>query len=54
MAKFAEATARMFHNVFICKRCKSKVKADVRKILLKKISCRKCGGKSFRAIKSKK
>ncbi|MBU2639976.1 MAG: 50S ribosomal protein L40e [Nanoarchaeota archaeon] len=54
MAKFAEAAARLFHNVFVCKRCKSKVKADVRKILLKKISCRKCGGKSFRAIKSKK
>ena len=54
MAKFAEAAARLFHNVFVCKRCKSKVKADIRKILLKKISCRKCGGKSFRAIKSKK
>tara|TARA_Y100000310_G_scaffold316255_1_gene367735 strand:- start:242 stop:406 length:165 start_codon:yes stop_codon:yes gene_type:complete len=54
MAKFPEASARLFHNVFVCKRCKSKRKADVRKILDKKISCRKCGGKSFRAIKSKK
>jgi hypothetical protein len=54
MAKFPEATARLFHNVFICKKCKSKIKADVRKILEKKISCRKCKCKSFRATKSKK
>ena len=54
MAKFPEATARLFHNVFVCKRCKSKVKADARSILNKKIACRKCGGKFFRPLKSKK
>ena len=54
MAKFPEAAARLFHNTFICKKCKSKIKADIRKILDKKISCRKCGGKAFRAAKSKK
>lgn len=54
MAKFPEASARLFHNVFVCKRCKTKQKADIRKILDKKITCRKCGGKAFRAIKSKK
>ncbi|MBS3156779.1 50S ribosomal protein L40e [Candidatus Woesearchaeota archaeon] len=54
MAKFPEASARLFHNVFVCKRCKTKRKADIRKILDKQILCRKCGSKAFRAIKSKK
>lgn len=54
MVKFPEAAARMFHRTFVCKRCKTKRKADVMKVLQKKISCRKCGGKSFRVIKSKK
>lgn len=54
MVRFAEATARLFHDVFVCKRCKSKRKADMRKVMMKKISCRRCGGKSFRMIKSKR
>lgn len=54
MVRFPEATARLFHNTFVCKKCKSRIKADVRKVLLKKISCRRCGGKSFRIIKSKR
>ncbi len=54
MVRFPEATARLFHGTFVCKKCRSKRKADVRKVLLKKISCRRCGGKSFRIIKSKR
>ncbi|MAF51141.1 MAG: 50S ribosomal protein L40e [Nanoarchaeota archaeon] len=54
MAKFPEAAARLFHNVFVCKKCKSKRKGDIRKVLDKKITCRKCGGTAFRSIKSKK
>lgn len=54
MAKFSEATARLFHGVFVCKRCKTKIKASAVKILQKKIKCRRCGGKSFRAIKKGK
>ncbi len=54
MVRFPEATARLFRNVFVCKKCKSKIKADNRKILDKKITCRKCQGKNFRMIKSKK
>jgi len=54
MVRFPEAVARLFHNTFVCKKCKSKQKADIRKILLKKISCRRCGNKSFRIIKSKR
>jgi len=54
MAKFPEATARLFHGVFVCKKCKTKIKASAAKILQKKIKCRRCAGKSFRAIKRTK
>jgi len=54
MVKFPEASARLFHRTFVCKRCKTKRKADVSQVLQKKIACRKCGSKSFRVIKSKK
>jgi len=54
MAKFPEAAARLFHGVFVCRKCKSKKRADIRKVLEKKVTCRKCGGRAFRAIKSKK
>ena len=54
MAKFPEATARMFHNVFVCKKCKTKVRAHPQKVRQGKVTCRRCGGKAFRAKKSKK
>jgi len=54
MAKFKEAMQRMFGRVFVCKNCKSKIRTDMSRILLKKVSCRSCGGKNFRPIKSKR
>lgn len=51
MVKFPEATARMFHGVFVCRKCKTKIRTSMTKILQKKISCRKCSGKAFRVIK---
>lgn len=54
MAKFPEASVRLFRNVFVCKKCKTKRKAPPLKILQKRITCKSCGGKSFRSIKSKK
>ncbi len=51
MVKFPEATARMFHGVFVCRRCKTKTRTSMTKILQKKISCKKCSGKAFRPIK---
>ena len=53
MAKIHEAQNRLFKNVFVCKNCKSKVKADVQKILKGKVLCRKCGKKAFRPLKKK-
>lgn len=54
MAKHKEATARMFHNVYVCKKCKTKIRVAVSKILQNKVRCRRCGGKSFRSIKKGK
>ena len=54
MVRFTEATARLFHGVFVCRKCKTKTRADVNKVLSKEISCKKCGRRSFRVIKSKK
>ncbi|MBW2993753.1 50S ribosomal protein L40e [Candidatus Woesearchaeota archaeon] len=53
MVKFKEAEKRMFKNVFVCKRCKTKIKAPPMKIRLEKISCRKCGYKALRPVKKK-
>jgi len=54
MVKFAEAQARLFRNVFVCRRCKSKIRSTPQKILQNKVKCRKCNGKAFRPIKKGK
>jgi len=53
MVKFAEAEARKFRSVFVCKRCKTKIKAQSVKIAQGRISCRKCGKSAFRAVRRK-
>ncbi|MBS3166731.1 50S ribosomal protein L40e [Candidatus Woesearchaeota archaeon] len=54
MTKFPEAAARLFRRVYVCRKCKNKQKADVLKVLEKTVSCRRCGSKRLRPIKSKK
>lgn len=53
MAKIPEATNRLFKNVFVCKNCQAKIRADSQKIMRGKVRCRKCGKKAFRPIKRK-
>jgi len=53
MAKFPEATKRLFGNVFVCRKCKTKMKADPAKIMKSKISCKKCSSPALRPIKKK-
>lgn len=48
MAKFKEATARLFTNVFVCRVCKAKMKANPQKVKLGKIKCRNCFAKQLR------
>jgi len=53
MAKIPEAQNRLFKNIFICKNCQSRVRAEPLKILEGKIRCRKCKKRAFRSIKKK-
>jgi len=51
--KLPAAQARLFKNVFVCKNCKSKIRADPRKITEGKVRCRKCKKNAFRPIRRK-
>ena len=53
MVKFAEADARMFKNVFVCRKCKSKKKTTNLKVLAGKVTCASCGGHAFRPLRKK-
>lgn len=53
MSKIPEATTRLFKNVFVCKNCQSKIRADPQKIMRGKVRCRKCGKNAFRPINRK-
>ncbi|HLC58337.1 MAG TPA: hypothetical protein VJI68_00595 [Candidatus Nanoarchaeia archaeon] len=53
MAKFAEANKRMYKNVFVCRRCKTKKKADPSKVRRGKVSCRNCYSKALRPVRKK-
>jgi ribosomal protein L40E len=53
MAKIPEAHSRLFKNVFVCKKCQVKIRADPQKILKGKVKCRKCHKKAFRPLKKK-
>ena len=51
--KLLAAQARLYKNMFVCKNCKSKIRADSRKIIEGKIRCRKCLKKVFRPVRKK-
>jgi len=53
MAKFEEAAVRKFRNVFVCRRCKSKIRAPNLKVLAGKISCRKCSSTALKPKRKK-
>ncbi len=53
MAKFPEADARMFRNVFVCRRCKTKLRAPNMKILAGKVKCKKCKSPALRPVRKK-
>ncbi len=52
--KIAEAEARLFHRKWICRKCKTVMKADISKIRSGKLICRKCQGKDFKPKKKEK
>lgn len=53
MAKFPEAEARIMRGTFVCRRCKSKMKAPSLKVVEKKVACRSCQSKALRPVRKK-
>ncbi|MFH1589104.1 MAG: 50S ribosomal protein L40e [archaeon] len=53
MVKFPEAEVRLFKNIFVCKKCKSKIRAPNLKVFAGKINCRKCDSKALRTVRKK-
>ncbi|MFH1053234.1 MAG: 50S ribosomal protein L40e [Candidatus Woesearchaeota archaeon] len=53
MVKFPEAEARLFHGKFVCKKCKSTIKAPIMKILAGKIKCKRCRSSALRPMRKK-
>lgn len=53
MGKFEEAANRFLKNIFVCKVCKSKIRAPSLKVSQGKVSCRKCDSKRLRTKRKK-
>jgi|TARA_B100001964_G_C14250886_1_gene609890 formylmethanofuran dehydrogenase subunit E len=53
MVKFPESHARKFLNVFVCKKCSTKIRSQNMKIIQGRVKCRRCQGKKFRAVRKK-
>ncbi len=55
MAKsFKEAQNRLFNNVYVCRRCKHKIRASSMRVLSGKVKCRHCGRRFLRPKKREK
>jgi len=53
MVKFPEADKRLFRNKFVCRKCKSVVRAPSRKVAEKQVRCRNCNSRVFKAKRKK-
>ena len=53
MVKFPEAMARMINDVFVCRRCKSKIRAKSLAVSQNLVSCRKCSSRKVRPKRKK-
>ena len=51
---FPEAMKRIYTRVFVCKKCKSKIRTDYARVRDKKVKCRKCGSKELRPKKKER
>ncbi|MEM1684250.1 MAG: hypothetical protein QW038_00985 [Nanopusillaceae archaeon] len=47
-----EVKLRKFERIFICRKCKSRIRADPVKVKLGKVKCRKCKSRDLRPKKS--
>ncbi|MBL7169511.1 MAG: 50S ribosomal protein L40e [Candidatus Aenigmarchaeota archaeon] len=51
---FPEAMNRLFSRVFVCRKCKSKIRTDYSRVRDGKVKCRKCGSKQLRPKRKEK
>ena len=45
-------TKRIYERVYICMKCNAKIRADRKRVIARKVKCRRCGYKGLR-LKSK-
>ncbi len=53
MGEFPEAEARLFKNIYVCRKCEAKIRTTISKALAGKVVCRKCKSKSVRPIRAR-
>ena len=53
MGIFPEAAKRLLDNIFVCKRCKSKIKTTNLRVIKGQVRCRKCTSSALRPIRKK-
>ena len=51
--KIPVAQERMFHDVFVCKKCNHKIRSQAVRVVAGKVSCPKCKSRAFRPVKKK-
>ena len=51
MGKFPEAEARMFKDVYVCRKCEHKTKVAIGKVLAGKARCRFCSSRYLRPVR---
>jgi len=53
MAKIPEAMARLQKNIFVCKKCKHKLRAPPLRVIEGSIKCRNCKSSKLRPLRKK-
>lgn len=53
MAVFPEAEARLFRNMYVCKKCETKSRLSISKVLAGKAVCRACSSKQLRPVRKR-
>ena len=53
MGTFPEAEARMYDNIYVCRKCESKTRIAISKVLAGKAQCRKCSSKHMRPVRKR-
>ena len=53
-SKFPETAARIFNNIYVCKKCKSKRRSLPKFVINNRLTCKRCGSHAFRPLRKAK